>query len=512
MGILIRILLIIILCLFVTPAFGATKYYAQSAAGSEDGSSCSNADAIADIAYSASDEIHLCGTITSKITIGANSVNLIFESGAKLSTTTWTSGGFITVSSKSGVVIDGGSNGIIEATDNGTTSAFGGTKGNADDLAAISLSSCTNCEIKNLTIKTIYDRLANSADCNAKGDGILATGDISGLSIHNNTISDCHEPIRAIATTTSSGVNIYNNTLSDLGVGIRAAPFNADVSTVNVYGNTVTGGSKWDGEWTVDPCACGEGNCGDGHVHQDGMQLYTVAGDSFTGLKVYNNFLQDFGTHSTAHIYVENAGAASGGTITSPQIYNNVFINTGANYAANGMLTCKSVASPSILNNTFVGNYPTTSGNSGLFLSSAGTTYNTNITLKNNIISSVQYYVNASSNIGTNHTFTASTYNCLYNGDASTPFYDGSMRSMAYWTGTLGLDATGSITTDPGLDGSYKPGASSNAKWAGTATGQLSATDKLGIAWHSPPSIGAYEYYEQGSIRGGVTVSGGTIQ
>jgi len=51
----------------------------------------------------------------------------------------------------------------------------------------------------------------------------------------------------------------------------------------------------------------------------------------------------------------------------------------------------------------------------------------------------------------------------------------------------------------------------SPAKWAGTATGQLSAADKLGIAWHSPPSIGAYEWFQTGNINGAV-ISGAVVK
>lgn len=496
-----------------SPALGATKYYAQTQAGNGDASSCANADAIADITYSAGDEIHLCGTITSAMTIGASTVTVIFETDAKMSAASWTAQtGLINVSSKSGIVIDGGTNGIIEATDNGTTSAFGGTKGTSHDLTGIYMESCTSCEVKNLTIQTIYDRKASSADCNMISTGIWATGDISGLSVHDNTISDAYVGIKAIATANSATVNIYNNTLSNTGVAIRAAPYSATLDAVNVYGNTVTGGSKWDGEWALADCGCGD--CSDGHVHQDGMHLYTVLGDAFTNLKVYNNFLQDFGTHSTAHIYIENAGASSGGTISSAQVFNNVMINTGTNFAANGMLTFKATAGPQIINNTLVGNYPTLGGNRGIYFNSSGSNYCTSITMKNNILSGIKTFVYGAGTFGTQVTFTNSTYNDYYNGAAS-PFYDGSARNWTYWTSTLGLDATGSITTDPGLDGSYKPGASSNAKWAGTATGQLSSTDKLGVAWHSPPSIGAYEYIpltNKGFTATGVTFTGVTFQ
>jgi hypothetical protein len=63
----------------------------------------------------------------------------------------------------------------------------------------------------------------------------------------------------------------------------------------------------------------------------------------------------------------------------------------------------------------------------------------------------------------------------------------------ADWRTATNGDAN-SITDNPALNADYTMTVGSPAKWSGTATGQLSVADKIGTSWHSPPSMGAYEY------------------
>src|ERR1022692_1257215 len=73
------------------------------------------------------DTIHLMGTLTNKLIIGrngsaANPITILFEQDAKFSAPTWPPGGnnsSIIGGNAQYLVIDGGQNGLIEATDNG---------------------------------------------------------------------------------------------------------------------------------------------------------------------------------------------------------------------------------------------------------------------------------------------------------------------------------------------------------------------------------------------------------
>jgi len=499
-------LTILIVLLFASPVYCADYYIAQSAAGSGDGSSCANADAIADLTWGtgnmvkAGDTLHLCGTITSTLTIGAsgtdsttNAITIKFEDGARFSMPTWTTGtGAINSSAKNYIIIDGGTNGIIEATDNGTSATFGGTKTYSADIYGVYITNCTGCEVKNLTIQNIYDRLASSTDCNKYGKGIYATGSFSNISINNCTISDNAYAINLIATGNTDIVNVYNNTIADTGLGINVAPYGGTIalSSVNIYSNTISGGNTWDGSWATSGCGCT--TCGDGHVHQDGMHIYKVlTGDSISNLRVYSNLLQDFGTHSTGHIYIE----AVTGTLSYPFVYNNVMVNTGTNYAANGMLVFKgAINGAGIYNNTFIGNYPTYNGNTAIYFNSSSAGYSTDISVRNNILSSIKYFINANGTFGTSTTFTVSDHNVLYNGDSSTPFYDGSMRTLSWWQANIG-DGTGSgsVTDNPNLDASYVPQIGSCAIDNGTDLSAYFVTDKNGDERTGTWDIGAIE-------------------
>jgi len=72
------ILFSFIFCLCSIPAFSADFFIAQSAVGDASGSSCANAHAISGLTWgsgnnvAAGDTLHLCGTITTAITVGTS--------------------------------------------------------------------------------------------------------------------------------------------------------------------------------------------------------------------------------------------------------------------------------------------------------------------------------------------------------------------------------------------------------------------------------------------------------
>ncbi len=508
-------------------------YIAQTAQGTDTGADGANAHAVTWFNTSGNwanpkvlnkigpgDTVHLCGTITVQLTVqGSGSsgspVSVFFENGAKFSAPTWPAGsGAINVSNKNYITIDGGTNGMVEATDNGTPSVFGGIKAFQNNIYGLYLYGVNFVTVKNLTIRNIYDRLAGSSDpYESVGYCIYLSGTSNNVTLDKNALSYAFEGIMGVLNN-STNITASNNTITDTSVGINIAPGDINVtgSNVTVYGNTILGGAVWDGAWNIQglssalnaggslPAAAtfyydvAENYCNpnsartgtstsqttdssnrtitvswnqlsnatlyrvwrsafanmssasyidisgatqlvddgslswtsgtpyypDTHNHQDGMHFYSQGAAGWMDtLNIYNNFLKDFGTHSTAHIYVE------GQWITRVKIYNNICVNTGLNFAANGMITVKAADAVLIYNNTIVGAGPAVTNRGILWNDTSHQSQNGEI--KNNIISGVSYFIYWAS--GTS--FTAD-HNDLHNGQ-TTPFYDSTLLRNYAW-------------------------------------------------------------------------------
>jgi hypothetical protein len=486
------------LVLFPCICLAQDIYISQTNKGTDTGAFCSNSHSINWLNSAANwanpkqtgkigpgDTVHLCDTISTPLAFlgsgtSGNPITILFEAGAKFSAPTWTTGTeAISCSSKSYLVIDGGNNGIIEATDTGSPAMFGGTFTYQNDLRGIYLFHCTNVEIKNLTIRNLYQRVASSVDCNAYGTGVRSTYEANNLKIHDTSISGTyHALLIAYGATTVSGVEVYNNTFSDNNLALQVGPPNNgtySLEGMKVYNNYITGGQSWDGTWPTSGCGCA--SCGDGRHHQNAMQFFTQGYANVTNndLKVYNNYCQDFGTHATSHIQITDAGT------NNPLIYNNILVLTGANRPGNGVLRLTHTTNAKVYNNTFSGDGPSSA--SGIWLD---TTTGTDI--KNNIISNIRTAIYSVSTASL-----TSNYNDIYGNDLG--FYrDGKFVTLSAWLG-LGYD-TQSVTVDPRLDSKYMLTSSSpvGVHSGGMNLSSIFTTDKKGairpsIGW----SIGAYQ-------------------
>jgi len=170
----------------------ADIYFANVSAGANDGSSCANAFAYNDVTNGwntsgkqvAGNVLHVCGTITggtnSTILTATNSgtsgnpITLKWETGAILqapffqgSGTTPTCG--LTVNGKSFWTFDGGTNGIIQNTANGTGLA------NQSDTCFINMQGGSNNTVKNLTLANAYVHQIMQTGVTATGTGTTAT-------------------------------------------------------------------------------------------------------------------------------------------------------------------------------------------------------------------------------------------------------------------------------------------------------------------------------------------------
>jgi hypothetical protein len=483
------------LLLLISPnhAQGQNIYIAQIPAGAANGTSCSNAYAYTFFNSAANwgsfgsnqirggTSVHICGTLGNVLTFQAsgtagNPITLVFEAGASMSAPTW--GGVRPIKTAGGafswLVLDGGSNGVIEATANGTTLATQNNDGGVD------LGICNNCTVRNLTIRNMYVHTSPIDEAGEGSDGISVTG--SNVTLNNNTISDTKQCIAYVfpGTATSSNVNIYGNTLyhCDHGVQVGGGNTNAILSNVLVHDNVMYDGGNWDDN--------------SDKFHHDRVHVWSVlAGDQLTGVQIYNNYIYgDWGIHETAHIFVE---ANSGGTDISPLVFNNVLVNNAsiATHAPADGFIYNQGQGAGIYNNTMV---YTTSTNSICFYNQhvdgsggLGVSFNNNIAIG----CSTGIYDPAGSTL-------TSDFNDWYNLPSTNAMvYTGSFyNSFTNWRSATGFDSH-SLTSNPNLDATFKPQTGSPVIGSGEPLASLGITflniDKAGVTRSGSWTMGAYQ-------------------
>jgi len=484
---------IFILCLSI-PSFAADYYISQSAAGSGDGSSCANADALADLTWGAGnmvdagDTLHLCGTITSTLTIGAsgtdtttNAITIKWEDGAKLSKTAWgtTTSSAIYATGKSYLIFDGGTNGIIENTDNGTA------LGSQQDSYLMYFYECSHVEIKNLTMQNVYVRTASSEDANAYGRAVSFANGYHDIKLHDCTINDGNKLVMFGYTSsgTDKDIYVYNNVISNSAVGITvgSSGTNAVTDNINIYDNNISRSLLWSGV---------------PEIHTDLVHLFTAhTGTSITNAKIYGNrFSGDCGTNVTTQLYVEG----NVGTISAPLVYNNVFTfdDGRSGSCGSGAIYLKSnVTNAMIANNTFI-----IGDESGVITSGIGAEITNNIFTTSGL--AIAPFSSTSSVSGSDYNSFSTTSKFLYG--------SWSQINLDAWKTATNFDSH-SITDETNLSASYYPQSTSPVllKTGGTDLSATFTTDKDGntrTTWNA----GAYGYDLTGDVTA-PTVSAFTI-
>lgn len=429
-------------------------YLAQSAMGTGTGDTCANARPVSFFNTAANwgtgtsqigpgTTVHLCGAFTGTAgqtlltTRGSGTssapIKILFEAGAVLSAPYWgsASAGAINIG-HSYIVLDGGSNGLLQNTANG--SALANQQNSTGVLVGYTTS---NVEVRNLTIRNIYVHSGSGSD-GANTRGIFASGSNSNLSIHNNTISMVRQAI-LVAYSTSANVAIYNNTTSRhcWGIGVGAGNTTASLANLYVYGNKISDFAEW-----YDTANA---------FHADGIYIYGAAGGTtgITNAYIYSNFLGgDIGTHGTAFIYASN-------NVFNLSVFNNI-IAASNNYPNDGLIYLLSnCPKASVHNNTLIGNGK---GNAIYFGSASP-----GLTVANNIIKNVQigiFQLDAASTIASakNNVY----YGVTYVGRAVSLY----RSTLSLWQAACKCD-TGSLVADPVLATDYSLSAKSPAIGAG---------------------------------------------
>src|ERR1700740_977135 len=223
-------------------------YLAQSSVGSANGADCADARTVSGASWLAGNTYHLCGTITSQVTPGANGsasshITILFEANAKISMPAipdYAGGGGINLAGRQFIDIDGGSNGIIESTSNGTS------KTSHINSVGIDVDATNNVTIHNIVFQNLFVNVCCS-DGSQFGQGTYGQGAISNLRFYNNTCTQLFACVQLQETATATNVEVDHNSLPNQDVGwgivvVMGTP-GFSVTAVYIHDNDITPGS-----------------------------------------------------------------------------------------------------------------------------------------------------------------------------------------------------------------------------------------------------------------------------
>lgn len=465
----------------------ADFYVAQNATGSGSGANSANCLSLASVNSTwpahAGDTVHLIGVLTNALTkTGAgnptNPITLLFEPNAKFSAPTWTGN---IISGANYVTIDGGTNGIIEATANGTGLTFSN-----DNYSAINVSECSGVTVKHLTIRNLYVHQSGPDEAGGGVKGVLNTWN-GGNNFSNMVVANC--------------------VFSDMSVGVQigAAPYSANVIITNCTayhcnwgGNAMDGGpGRMLTGLTVVHCHFYNWTNWDDvavNNHHNGFYAWAESGGYLSNVTYTANYI---GPGYGGTNYVPSGGNSSGlfisGNVYNVLVNNNIFDASDGSSPADGQLflwlhSGTIATTENVFNNTFIG---------GLALNIYGG-FASNLTTcvcENNAFFNAQHTILVYWNSAV--TFISDTNN-FYGSTSSTPF-SSAPASSSWFTDYAGWQAKGydthSTMGNPLLTGSYVPQAGSALIGAGANLSSIFTTDYAGNprpatgAW----TIGAYQ-------------------
>ena len=363
----------LLVCLSVRDGFGADWWIAQNATGSGSGADTNNCMAIttANSSWpaSAGDTVHLCGVLTNGLVVGAggtvgNPLVVHFEPNAKFSAlTSPLEGAWINVN-YSYTIIDGGQNGLIENTSNGTTSTYGGTMLYGNNANGIGGNPGNNITIQNLSIRGMYNRQTNTEPQHGGGLGsdIFFYSKISSLVVSNcvlgesqNTLSLIYDSVLASnLTVTACLLTNYNHGITlGCGGGISNPLFN----NVFITHNKFLGGDMFE---TAD-------GIGDLGFHRNPIFIFNESdnknsmtiGGCISNVLIAYNFISH-GSHPLSS--VAGSGAMffdiSPWAITHVRVYNNIStLAWPLNWSGGGGLIAGSGMDVLVANNTAIASH-----------------------------------------------------------------------------------------------------------------------------------------------------------
>ncbi len=312
-----RFILVLGFLFAALPAGAKDFYVGGTQAGTGTGTGCSTAKPIIWLANAASwgtaaaqigpgTTVHLCGIINGTPgqqlfvvrTNGTSTspITIKWEPNAILSAPYWSAMGAIYASGRSYIVFDGGTNGMIRNTANGTTGAY------KQSTRAIYASYCNGCVVKNLTVANLYVRTATTDLAPTQ----TAINCVYFLQANNFTVNHltCHDAGWALAGNGNNVTIEYSNLYNiDHGLAWGAT---GRMSGFSIHDNHIHGYTNWDSTTNA--------------YHHDGIHMWGQSGGTVTNGVIYNNIFDgDSGVNVTAHIYLQDS-------IQNVSVYNNVFV------------------------------------------------------------------------------------------------------------------------------------------------------------------------------------------
>ena len=304
--------------------------------------------------------VHLCGTFnggagSTMLTVqGSGSsgspITILFESGAVLQAPYWGSDPFaggpgaILCSGKSYITIDGGSNGIIQNTANGSASLGYSTQTTSTGIFA---TQCPHFTVQgSLTVKNIYVHAEN--DTSGGNTAGIWVENSDGISITGATVTEASVPVNVGYEPPYS---ITNGTLAHLTIVhgchllvVGDGNSNGSASGLSIHDNVIGPHTQ---DW----------NSSDQGCHEDGLFLQaTNSGSLISNFQIYNNWIKsDMCSDRSAPGLNCTAPVFYSGSIVSTQFFNNIVQYTASTggYEALVRLAGSQETNDSFYNNTF---------------------------------------------------------------------------------------------------------------------------------------------------------------
>jgi hypothetical protein len=463
-----------LICLACFKAGASDYYVSQPGSGATNGIDAADAYPLSWLNNRSSDNkkihsgdtVHLVGTLTNAVTISnsgsaGNPITILFETNAQMVAAAASS--FITVGGNY-IVIDGGYNGIIQNTNNGTVLGYqvGSTGISAGDV--------NNLMVKNLTIANLYVRMAGGED--GSGCGIRSYWN-GGTPPHDIIVSNCLLHDMQIGFNIDYGPGASNFvmttcTVSNCNWGGNAGDHGA---TATMTGLSIINNhfSYW-GAW--DDAA--------NNFHHNGFYAYAESGGNMRGITEYGNTVGPgyTGSHQTAGLFFS-------GNIGNLLVYNNIFYAATNEFWGDGLLSVwqhsGSGTNIQVLNNTFSG------GGNGIaiWFFAGSTTYVAENNLIQNVATAISQFDDSSAPL-------VADYNLGFNLNTSQAYNQSSTDSSAFVTFAQwqkkGYDVHGS-DLNPRLSANYIQ-EDSPAIGAGTNLFGIFTTD---FAGNTRPASGNWD-------------------
>ena len=309
-------LLLFFLC-SALPLKAKDLYFAANQAGSGSGAGCSAAKSITYLAGTTNwgtgaaqvgpgTTIHLCGTFVGTpgqqlIVVRWNGtatapITIKFETNAVLTAPYWSALGAINANNLNYIVVDGGTNGLIKNTANGTGLGY------AQDSRAIYMQFCNNCTVQHLTIANMYVRKSIS-DLAVRQTAVNCVYFVGANNFTINHIT-CHDAGWAV-NGFGNNFTLEYSVLYNIDHGLAFGPAGT-TSGFSIHDNHIHDYVNWDSTTNA--------------YHHDGLHMWGQQGGVVTNGVIYNNvFDGDSGVNITGHIYLQDS-------IKYVSVYNNVFL------------------------------------------------------------------------------------------------------------------------------------------------------------------------------------------